>query len=135
MFAARGPDEPAVLDVLGYHEPVGDLPDQTRRALHDDYLETIVGVEMDVSRGHDEVDVLVLKGVKALRQFGRLVIVDKGEHPDCFCLFVFPFLGGEPIADQIADGLRAISIAHPFDQGIESPEQFRIQGDPKASDF
>ncbi len=59
--AGPRPDEPAGLDSLGADQVVGQVADLASGAAKQDHFQTALLVEMDVRRGDDPVEMMVLQ--------------------------------------------------------------------------
>ena len=67
----RGEDEPAGLDALGADQVVGQVADLPRRPAQQDHFEAALLVEMDVGRGHDPVEMMMLQDRSAAARSAR----------------------------------------------------------------
>ena len=77
-----GHNQPPVLDAFKPDEPVGELANLRRPAMHDQHFKAGIVVEMCVARGDHHVVVSVLQFGQLLAYPGRVVVVDQRHRSD-----------------------------------------------------
>ena len=88
MIRPRGPHisgggghELAMLDPFGPQEGVCNGADAGTAPPHDDHFETIATIQVNVHRGHDLVDILMLDGIEPVGKLGLVMVEDHGDSP------------------------------------------------------
>ena len=67
-------------------------------------------------------------------EIANVVIVHKGDGPNCFLIFI-PLLTDQIVSDEIPQGLRPVRILLPRDVAIEIIKEMVIKGDAEADEF
>lgn len=78
-----------------------------------------MSIKMDVERGYDLAEGLVLHVRERVIEFARVVIVDERYRSHSFVLAGFPLLLDKHVADHIADCLGPRVIAFAIDEVVE----------------
>lgn len=88
----------------------------------------MIVIEMDVQGGQDVVEMLVLHVGQFFGQTPHVMVVDQrdGGHDDAVRTLGFLFDHG--VADQVAEGFRAVGVSAAGDQSVELFQEIGIDG-------
>ena len=134
VVAGRCNGKLPVLHAMGRNKFVGDFLDQTRLAAHNQHLQAIVVVEMDMDSGDDDFVMVVLD----VRQCGLnmlpVVVVNESNRAGDFLVAKpLPMLD-EPIANHVGNGQRAVLVTLFVGHMVELIQQSWRQGHAEAGD-
>lgn len=122
-LAGGGRHELAMLDPFGSQEGVSDGADAGTAPPQDDHLEAVATIQVDMHRGHDLVDVVMLNGVEPVGEFGLVMIEDHGDGPRDLGIRVLHPLFHQGLPHQVAHRLGAIGPGSaPGHQSVETPQ-------------
>src|SRR4051812_43047452 len=76
-FPGRGHGQLPVLDAFHADQRVGDFPDLTALSLHDQHLQAMIMIEMDVHPGHDVPLEIMLDVGQLSCQIRHVVVIDE----------------------------------------------------------
>jgi hypothetical protein len=130
----RRKDEPAGFNPLHADEPVGQFAHGLGCAAEENDFEATIGVEMDVGRGDDSFDVVVLEIGQPLADLAGVVIVDQGHDAHGVAVVVCHGFFDEGRAHQAADRFAAVGIPMIFAIMVELVEQLASDGDAEANE-
>ena len=130
-----GFDEAAVLDTFEADEAVGELLDLGGFAVDDEDFEAGVVVEMGVAGGDDEVVEGVLEVGELLADAVGVMVIDEGDGADDGGVGGGGLVADEAVADEIAEGLRAVGVAAFLDGAVELVEEIGVDGDADAGEL
>lgn len=114
---------------------VRDALDDVGGAAQDQHLEAQVSIEMDVECGEDCRVVLVLYPRESVAEFADVVVVHHRERADHLAGSRLPGRIDEPVADQVANRLRAIGVAGLDDMLVKTPDEVRGNGNTEPDEF
>src|SRR5262249_20804800 len=124
---ARGGDgQASVLHALGADESIRDTFHYAGLAPDDEHLQTVVMIQVNVQRGKDMVEVRMLQIGQFLVEQADMVVVNQGDGADHVTIRTFPRFLHEFVANQIAEGFRAVVISAGSDQPVELLQKLRI---------
>jgi hypothetical protein len=126
-LSGAGDDESPVLDTPQAQQMVTELPNVSGPAFHDDNLQAIVVVEVNVGSGQDHRLSVMLGRNKFLRELGPMVVVNHGQGTDNGSVFI-GFLLNQILAYEVSNGLRAVLIAFSANGLVEPLEEAALQG-------
>ena len=102
------------------------------RAAEQDHFQAAVLVEMDVGRGHDPVEVVVLQVGQPPRDPRGVVVVDQGDDAHRLALVLGDHLFDQGRAHQAAHGLAPVRIAMHLAILVELLEQLAADRDAES---
>ena len=123
-----------MFDALDADEGIRHLLDLSPFALHHQYLQTVVVVQMHVHTRQHQFMETVLDIGELLGERRHVMIVDERNRPHRL-LILIPLLPDQIVANQIAERLRSIGILLPRNVPIEVVQQMMIKGDTEANKF
>ena len=113
----------AVLNPFGGNQLAGNFVHFVAAPADDDDLQAIVLIQMNVQAGINGHVSLMLHFCQEIAQVVYPMVIDESDDPDDFRICQSYLLLNEVIANQIADGFRAILIALTADASIEGLQQ------------
>ncbi len=102
LLPRGGHGQLAVLDAFRADQAVGHGAHVFAFPLHDEHLNTVVVIQVDMHRGEDQLMKVVLNGGELLCEVVCMVIIDNRNRADRCFLFV-PIVFNEMVPDQIAN--------------------------------
>jgi len=124
----------SMLDTLEADKAVRELLHLNRPAVDDQDFEARVVVKMRMTRGHDQIVVLVLQLGQFFANAVRMMIVDKSDGSDHRCIRSSRLLCYEPVPDHVSKGLGTVCVTAAFNGAVEPLEQVRIDGNTDAAE-
>ena len=121
-------DEAAVLDAFEADEAFGEALDVGGGAVDDQHFEAGVVIEVGVAGGDDQVVVLVLEAGELVGDAVGVVVVDEGDSADDGGVGGGGAFGDEAVANEIAEGFRAVGVAALLDEAIELVQKVGVDG-------
>ena len=103
--------------------------------MDDEDLETGIVIEVGVTGGDDQVVVLVLEAGELVGDAVGAVVVDEGDGADDGGVGGGGTLGDEAVANEVAEGLRAVGVAAAGDGAVELLEEGGIECDADAAEL
>jgi hypothetical protein len=100
-----------VLYAFGRDKFVSDLLNQPRFAAHDQNLQAIVVIEMDMEGGNNDLVVIVLDVGQCGLDVLFVVVVNQSDRARNFFVAEFLAVLDEPVANHVGNGLRTIIVA------------------------
>lgn len=134
VFAGGGEDELAELDAAEGEHAVGEVLEGRAAAFHDDHLEAVVVVEVDVGGSEDHGAGGVLDLGEFLGEVWDVMVVDEGECADDG-LVGGDVVGEEGFADEVTDGLGAVFVAAAGDELVELFEEIFVERNAGAAEL
>jgi hypothetical protein len=131
-YLSRGRDELAVLDSFGCNQFSRDLMDSCSGASHDDYLQAVMLIEVDVQARIDRYVGLVLHVSEQITETMRPVIIDQADHPDNVSFPFYHLFLNQVVADQISYGLGPVGVVQFGDAAVKRPQQVFLQRDAET---
>jgi len=128
-------DEAAVLDAFEADEAVGEALDAGRGAVDDQDLEAGVVIEVGVAGRDDQVVVLMLEAGELISDAVGIVVVDEGDGANDGGVGGGGAFGDEAVANEIAEGFRAVGVAAAGDGAVELCEEGGIESDADAAEL
>ena len=121
-----------VLHTIGRDKLVGDFLNQTRLAAHDQHLQAIMVIEMDMDSGDNDFVMVVLD----VRQCGLnmlpVVVVNECNRAGDFLVTKFLAMFDEPVTNHVGNGQRAVLVTLFVGHLVELIQQSGRQGDAEA---
>ena len=117
-----------MLDSAGPDEPVRYILNVLAPAFYHKYLEAVVGVEMDVKRGNNVMERLVLHVRESMLELARMVIIDYRYGPDRLVRSRFPFPLNERVSDHVTYCLGPGGVAFAGYECVELLDQLAFYG-------
>jgi hypothetical protein len=121
---SRGENESAGLDPLCADQVVREVSDLPGRAAQQDHFQAALVVEVNVSCGHDLVEVMVLHVGQAPGDPADVMVVNQGHDAHCFAVVLSDCLLDQSRAHQAADRLAAVGITVQLAVTIKEAKQF-----------
>ncbi len=106
----RRENEPAGFDALGADQVVGQTANLSGRAAKQDHFQASVAIEMNMSRGHDLIEMIVLQVGQSPGDSADVVVVDEGDDSHRLAFVLRDRLFNQCGPHQPADGFAAIGI-------------------------
>ena len=128
-----GHHQAAVLHAFEADENVGEVLDAGRLAMDDEHFKAGIVVEMRVTRGDNQVVVLVLRFSELLGDAVGMVVEDEGDGADDGRVGRGSLLPHQPVADQVAKGFGTVRVSALLDGAVESLQQIRIEGNADSA--
>ena len=129
-FSGKG--QLAVLDALDACQGVGEFLNVLGATPHDDHLEAVVVVEVNVQRRNDQVAVVMLHLGNFVGERARVMIVNHGDRGGHLRLGIAPLLLDQRLAHQIAYRFGAVGIPLALVALVESGKQILGDGNGVA---
>jgi hypothetical protein len=105
---------------------VGEVLEDLQLTLADQDLHALVAVEMNMDRCVDGRHMLVLYVRQLVAYRVQGMVVDKDDGPDHPLLVVLPFVLGERVANEVADGFGPAHVALLVDRFVEFIQELRL---------
>jgi len=110
VFPGGCHDQFPVLHALGADKIIRQVLDVLRRAFDGQYLQTVIMIQVHVHRGDHRIVMLVLLMGQSLLELPLVVVVNDGNGAHRLRGFVSPLFLNQAVANQVAEGFRAIRI-------------------------
>lgn len=123
----NGHDEPTVLNTFQANQAASECLDPSRFAMDDEDLQAGIMIEVRMAGRDHQFVVCVLKCGQLLANAVGVMVVDERDGANYRRIGIRRPFGDEPIADEIAEGLRAVRITESGDEIIEAIEEIRIE--------
>jgi len=125
----------AVLHTFGRDQLAGNFVNLARCAAHDDHLQTVMGIQMDVQARIDGNAGAVLHVGKKVAQVVRAMVIQERDDAHDFFIALANFFLNQVIPYQVTDGFGTIFVAETFDASIESFQKIAFQRNPKTREM
>jgi len=129
----HGHHQAAVLHAFEAYENVGEVLDAGGIAMHDQHFKAGIVVEMRVTRGDQEVVVLVLYLGQLLGDSGGVVVEDEGHGADDGRVGRGGLLAHQPVADQVPECFRPVRVSALLNGAVEPLEEIGIEGNADSA--
>jgi hypothetical protein len=120
----RGEHESSSLDALGADQVIGEVTNFFGRTAQQDHFQAALVIEMNVSRGDDLVEMMVLYVGQPPRDPADMMVVNQGHDAHRFAVVMSDCLFDQSCPHQAADSLAPIGIAVQLAITIEEAKQF-----------
>ena len=132
--ARGGKDQASGLNPSRTNQAICQFPDRPGRTAEQDYFEATRGVEMDVRRGDDHVEVQVLQLRQTLGDPADVVVIDQGDDPHRLLISRGDRFLDQRGPHQAADRLAPVGIAVLLAISVEFVEQLAADRDAESNE-
>jgi hypothetical protein len=101
-------------------------------AFQENYLQTIVVIDVNVSCGNDRCVMVVLEVSELLFQFSLVVIVHKREHAESVGGRLLNVFFDEPCTNEVPESLRAVQVTCAFDEAVKPFQEILLIGNAES---
>jgi hypothetical protein len=123
-----------VADSLHGFKSVCQLPDTLQPASNRHDLQAVIVVQVDMLCRDNDLLVVVLKIRQSIHQLPPVVVVDVGDRPGRFPIFIL-LDHDELHPDEIPQDLGAVRVFLPPDHAVEALKQAFLEGYAEADDL
>jgi len=137
MFAAhRGCEyKISVFDSFETQQVVGDLFYARNRTVHDNYLQTIIMIDMHVRCRNDILKMIMLQFREISLKITPVMVVYECQHTDTGFVSRAYLLLDNRIANDIANSFRAVAVSFFGNERIEVLEKIVLHRNAEAGEF